>query len=173
MTMPTADEIKTALGLKPHPIEGGYFRETYRCAGLIPEANLPPLYTERGERSFGTAIYYFLTPETFSEFHRLPTEEVFHLYLGGPVRMWQLFPDGASRQVVIGTDILAGQQPQVVVPSGVWQGSYLEPGALYALLGATMAPGFDYADYVSGERAVLIERYPEIADEIRQLTRVK
>ncbi len=73
--------------------------------------------------------------------HRLPTEEVFHLYLGGPVRMLQLFPAGATREVFIGTDILAGQQPQVVVPAGVWQGSRLEPGVDFALLGATMAPG--------------------------------
>ncbi len=152
-TMPTADEIKTALLLKPHPIEGGYFRETYRSAAEVPGAILPPSYAADAPRSFGTAIYYLLTPDTFSELHTLPTEEVFHFYLGGPVRMWQLFPDGRARQVVLGTDILAGQEPQVVVPAGVWQGSYLEPGAEYALLGATMAPGFDFANYVSGERA--------------------
>jgi len=169
--MLTANQIKTALGLKPHPIEGGYFRETYRSAAVVPAAVLPPSYAGAAERSIGTAIYYLLTPETFSELHRLPTEEVFHFYLGGPVRMWQLFPDGRARQVVLGPDILAGQEPQVVVPAGVWQGSYLETGAEYALLGATMAPGFDYADYVSGERARLIERYPQIADEIRRLTR--
>jgi uncharacterized protein len=169
--IPTADEIKTVLGLKPHPIEGGFFRETYRSDGVIGAAGLPILYDQHSNRSYGTAIYYLLTADTFSEFHRLPTEEVFHLYLGGPLRMWQLFPDGTTRLVVLGTDILGGQQPQVVVPPGVWQGSYVEPGAAYALLGATMAPGFDYADYVSGERAALIERYPGIADEIRRLTR--
>jgi len=169
--MLTADEIKTALGLKPHPIEGGYFRETYRSAAVVPAAALPPSYAGAAERSIGTAIYYLLTPDTFSELHRLPTEEVFHFYLGGPVRMWQLFPDGQARQVVLGPDILAGQEPQVVVPAGVWQGSYLEAGAEYALLGATMAPGFDYADYLSGERTLLIERFPQIADEIRRLTR--
>jgi uncharacterized protein len=171
MSMLAADKIKTALGLKPHPIEGGYFRETYRSAAVVPAGALPPAYYGATDRSFGTAIYYLLTPETFSELHRLPTEEVFHLYLGGPVRMWQLFPDGQARQVVLGRDILAGHEPQVVVPADVWQGSYLEPGSEYALLGATMAPGFAYADYVSGERALLIERYPQIADEIRRLTR--
>jgi len=169
--MPTSDEIKTTLGLKPHPIEGGYFRETYRSTAVIPAAVLPASYAGAGNRSIGTAIYYLLTPDTFSEFHRLSTEEVFHFYLGGPVRMWQLFPDGQARQVMLGRDILAGHEPQVVVPAGVWQGSYLEAGADYALLGATMAPGFDYADYVSGERALLIERYPKLADEIRRLTR--
>jgi uncharacterized protein len=169
--MLTADQIKTALGLKPHPIEGGFFRETYRSDAVVAAGALPAAYDRATDRSIGTAIYYLLTPDTFSEFHRLPTDEVFHHYLGGPVRMWQLFPDGQARQVVLGTDILAGQEPQVVVPAGVWQGSYLDAGAEYALLGATMAPGFDYADYVSGERALLIERYPRIADEIRRLTR--
>jgi predicted cupin superfamily sugar epimerase len=169
--MLTADEIKTALDLRPHPIEGGFFRETYRSAAVIPPSVLPPGYGGKTERSIGTAIYYMLTPDTFSEFHRLPTEEVFHFYLGGPVRMWQLFPDGQARQVVLGPDIRAGQDPQVAVPAGVWQGSYLEAGAEYALLGATMAPGFDYADYVTGERALLIKRYPDLADEIRRLTR--
>ena len=169
--MLTADAIKAALGLKPHPIEGGFFRETYRSSGVVPAAVLPTGYHGAADRSMGTAIYYLLTPGTFSEFHRLPTDEVFHLYLGGPVRMWQLFPDGQARQVILGPDILAGQEPQVVVPAGVWQGSYVEPGVDYALLGATMAPGFDYADYVSGQRSALIERYPQIAGEIRRLTR--
>jgi predicted cupin superfamily sugar epimerase len=169
--MATADEIKAALGLKPHPVEGGFFRETYRSAAVVPAAVLPAAYFGRGDRAFGTAIYYLLTPDTVSELHRLPTEEVFHLYLGGPVRMWQLFPAGQARIIMLGNDILAGHEPQVIVPAGVWQGSYLDPGAEYALLGATMAPGFDYADYVSAERALLIERYPEIADEIRRLTR--
>ncbi len=169
--MLTADLIRTVLGLKPHPIEGGFFRETYRSIAVVPAAALPPTYAGKAERSIGTAIYYLLTPETFSEFHTLPTEEIFHFYLGGPVRMWQLMPDGHARQVVLGPDILAGHEPQVVVPAGVWQGSYLEAGAAYALLGATMAPGFDYADYVTGDRAFLIERYPHVADEIRRLTR--
>ena len=104
--------------------------------------------------------------------HRLPTEEVFHLYLGGPARMLQLFPDGSGREVLIGADVLAGQQPQVVVPPGVWQGSRLEPGVEFALLGATMAPGFDYADYEQGRRGELTEQYPQYAEVIRELTRM-
>jgi predicted cupin superfamily sugar epimerase len=169
--MPNAREIIDVLGLRPHPIEGGFFHETYRAAGLIPAAALPAGYRAGTERSIGTAIYYLLTAETFSEMHRLPTEEVFHLYLGGPLRMLQLFPDGRGREVVIGTDLRAGQRPQVVVPPGVWQGSRLEPGVEFALLGATMAPGFDYADYEQGRRADLVARYPDHAEVIRQLTR--
>lgn len=169
--MPIAREIIDALRLQPHPIEGGFFRETYRSRGVVPATALPGGYRSGTDRSIGTAIYYLLTSDTFSELHRLPTEEVFHLYLGGPVRMLQLFPDGDGREIVIGSDILAGQQPQVVVPPGVWQGSRLEPGVEFALLGATMAPGFDYADYEQGGRSDLIAQYPEHADMIRELTR--
>jgi predicted cupin superfamily sugar epimerase len=162
----------TALGLQPHPIEGGFFRETYRSTAVIPAAMLPQGYRRSTDRSIGTAIYYLLTAETFSELHRLPTEEVFHLYLGGPLRMLQLFPDGTAREILIGSDIVSGQQPQVVVPAGVWQGTRLEPGVEFALLGATMAPGFDYADYEQGSCQALIGLYPEQADSIRLLTRL-
>jgi predicted cupin superfamily sugar epimerase len=172
-TMPTAQEIIAALKLEPHPIEGGFFRETYRSAGSMPVDTLPPGYSSQSGRSFGTAIYYLLAPGTFSELHRLPTEEVFHLYLGGPVRQLQLFAGGATREVLIGSDIMGGQQPQVVVPAGVWQGSLLEPGVEFALMGATMAPGFDYADYEKGRRSVLAGLYPGQAELITRLTRLE
>jgi predicted cupin superfamily sugar epimerase len=169
--MRNAPEIIAALGLQPHPTEGGFFRETYRSAESIPAQSLPAGYAAAAARSIGTAIYYLLTADTFSELHRLPTEEVFHLYMGGPVRMLQLAHGEPAREVVLGTDLAAGQRPQVVVPAGVWQGSRLEPGVEFALLGATMAPGFDYADYEQGDRARLIELYPDCAERIRQLTR--
>ena len=169
--MLTAHEIIAALELKPHPIEGGYFRETYRSTGMIPGDCLPGGYAPCTGRAMGTAIYYLLTVDTFSEMHRVPTEEVFHFYLGGPLRMLQLDPAGAGREVVIGPDIAAGQHPQLVVPAGVWQGSILEPGYDFVLVGATMAPGFDYADYEPGRREELIGLYPAFADQIRRLTR--
>lgn len=171
-TMPTAQEIIDALKLQPHPIEGGFFRETYRSAGTLPDSVLPDGYKDKGERSLGTSIYYLLTPDTFSEMHRLPTEEVFHCYLGGPVRMLQLLPDGSHREHLIGPDVLAGHEPQLIVPPGVWQGSLLEPGVDFVLLGATMAPGFNYADYKQGTRADLLARYPVAAGLIKKLTRV-
>ncbi len=169
--MPTAQQIIAALRLEPHPIEGGYFRETYRAAGSIRSPSLPSGYPQEGTRSLGTSIYYLLTAETFSELHRLPTEEIFHLYLGGPVRMLQLNAGGKGREMLIGADILAGQEPQLVVPAGVWQGSMLEPGVDFALLGATMAPGFDYADYEQARRAELIAEYPSHEAMITRLTR--
>jgi predicted cupin superfamily sugar epimerase len=168
--MLTADRLMAALDLRPLPLEGGFFRETYRAADQLPAAALPARYARA--KSAATAIYYLLTPDTFSALHRLATDEIFHFYLGSPVHMLQLLPDGGGRVVVLGPDVLAGQQPQVVVPRGVWQGSCLEPGGEFALLGTTMAPGFDFSDYENGDRVALAGRYPAFADLIGRLTRV-
>jgi uncharacterized protein len=170
--MTTAEEIIRALGLEPLPVEGGFFRETHRSLATIPGPALPPFYPREATRSLATSIYYLLTPDTFSEMHRLPTEEIYHFYLGGPVRMLELLADGTGREILLGHNILAGQQPQVIVPAGVWQGSLLEPGVDFALLGTTMTPGFDFADYERGRRAELLPRYPAHGELIRRLTRV-
>ena len=156
----TAEDVIAALGLEPHPLEGGFFRETYRT----------PQKLMGQDRSLSTAIYYLLTPGTCSALHRLASDEIFHFYLGDPVRMLQLPPGGPGRAVVLGPDLLGGQSPQVVVPRGVWQGSFLSPGGTVALLGTTMAPGFDFADYEAGDLH-LIDDYPAFADSIRRLTR--
>ena len=166
--MDTAEQLIAALQLQPLPREGGWYRETYRSADTLPAAALPHYGRDKAA---GTAIYYLLTPDTFSALHRLPTDEVFHFYLGGPVRMLQLFPDNTGREIILGPDISAGQQLQAVVPRGVWQGSLLEPGAAFALLGTTMAPGFDFADFEAGDPAALVAQYPGHAGLIRRLTR--
>jgi hypothetical protein len=158
----TAEEVIEHLNLQPHPVEGGFFRETYRSAETV----------QRGDavRSVGTAIYYLLTPKTVSAMHRLPGDEVFHFYMGDPVRMLQLWPDGSTRTLTIGTDLKAGHVPQLAVLGGVWQGSVLIDGGKFALLGATMAPGFDYADYEAGDRMKLTAKYPAAAELIARLT---
>jgi len=164
----TAEELIRLLQLQPHPREGGYFRETYRAAEKIPAAALAARYS--GPRSHATAIYYLLTPTTFSALHRLASDEIFHFYAGDPVRMLQLFPDGRGKTILLGSDIGQGHSPQVIVPRGVWQGSLLESGGAYALLGCTVAPGFEYADYETGRRDELLAQYPEFADWIRRLS---
>lgn len=158
----TADDVIRLLNLQPHPVEGGYFRETYRSAAMLT--------AHGGTRSVSTAIYYLLKPGHVSELHVLPGEEVFHFYLGAPVRMLQLWPDGSGREVVLGPDLAAGQVPQLVVPGGVWQGTRLVGAVGFALLGCTVAPGFDYADYRGATRAELTEKWPAFADEIARLT---
>jgi predicted cupin superfamily sugar epimerase len=167
--MPTADALIAALGLQPLPLEGGYYRETYRSPDRLSAASLPAHYGS--DKSAGTAIYYLLTPDTFSALHRLPTDEIFHFYLGDPVHMLQLAPDGTGQVLMLGPDVLGGQSPQMIVRRGVWQGSFLAPGGTFALLGTTMAPGFDFADYEAGERDALTPRYPQFADLVRRLTR--
>lgn len=165
------------LGLVPLPEEGGLFCETYRAEGIIPGGAVAGAGAGRhqGPRRYSTAIYYLVTPRRFSALHRVSSTEVFHFYRGDPVQMLQLHPDGTGRIVVIGPDIAAGQRPQVVVRRGVWQGTRLLStekggGGRYALLGCTVAPGFEYEDYEHGRRAELIARYPAWAEEIARLT---
>jgi predicted cupin superfamily sugar epimerase len=166
--MPTAEELIALLQLQPHPKEGGYFRETYRCDDHLAVGHLPRRY--RSDHSASTAIYYLLTPTSISPLHRLATDEVFHFYLGSPVRMLQLGPGHVSREIVLGPDLIAGQHVQVLAPRGIWQGSILEPGGGFALLGCTVAPGFEYEDYEHGQRAELIKEFPQHAELIRRLT---
>ena len=165
----TAEDVIRVMRLAPLEPEGGFFRETYRSRRLMSSEYLPE--GVRGQRSIGTAIYYMVTPESFSTLHRLPGTEIFHFYLGDPVVMLQLHPDGKSQTVTLGHDIAAGEQPQVVVRGGVWQGCKLAEGGKWALLGTTMSPGFDYADYETGLRDELVAQYPDTADLIRQYTR--
>jgi predicted cupin superfamily sugar epimerase len=159
----TAQEIKTLLNLEPHPIEGGSFRRTYTSAGTV---DLP-----RGMRAQGTAIYYLLEPGTFSEMHVLASDEIFHFYLGDPVEMLQLHPDGGSAVFTLGPDLKAGQQVQLAVPAGVWQGTRLIGDGRVALLGCTVTPGFDFADYRNASCAELDEKWPSQTERIRKLTR--
>jgi predicted cupin superfamily sugar epimerase len=167
--MLTADQIITLLNLKPHPKEGGYFVETYRSLEALSEKTLPNRY--QGFRSFGTAIYYLLTPETLSAMHRLQSDEIFHFYLGDPIEMLQLFPDGSGRIIILGPDILNGMQPQVVISRGIWQGARLLRGGKFALLGTTVSPGFEWVDYESGRRDDLVKSYPPFRDLIIALTK--
>jgi uncharacterized protein len=162
-----AETIIRRLDLKPHP-EGGFYRETYRCGEDLAAAALPARYG--GRRSVSTAIYYLLTPGNFSAMHRLQSDEVFHFYAGDPLTMLQLHAGGRAETITLGDDITAGQQPQVVVPRGVWQGMFLSDGGSFALLGATVAPGFEFADFELGARADLIGQFPSSAALIERLT---
>lgn len=170
--MLTAARLIEMLGLAPLPVEGGHFRQTYRSDETIDASALPGRYGRA--KTFGTAIYYLLTAESdsFSALHALPTEEVYHFYLGDPVEMLLLHPEGGTERVILGQDLLGGQRVQYVVPRDVWQGSRLLDGGRFALLGTTMAPGFDERDYAGGEREELVQRYPAEAQRIRRLTRV-
>lgn len=163
-----ADVIIQTLGLKPLPMEGGYFFETYRCEEVIPASTLDGRYGQ--DKAISTAIYYLLTNNSVSLLHRIISDEVFHFYAGYPVEMLQLMPDGSCEIIILGSDIEAGQRPQVIVPRGVWQGCRLRSGGDWALMGTTVAPAFDFEDYEPGNREDLIRLYPDCAELIRTLT---
>ena len=172
----TADDVKKILGLQPHPREGGWFVRTWESEEFVAASSFDDGRYE-GARRTSTAIYYLLEPGTFSEMHVLKSDEIFHHYMGGAVEMLQLFEDGSSSRVVIGKDLEAGERPQVVVRCGVWQGSRLlnsGSGLLaqegWALLGCTVSPGFEFADYQNANAEELIAKWPGEAEMIRGLT---
>lgn len=161
--MLTVKKIIRLLKLQPLPQEGGRYRETYRSA----------LKMDRGagtKRSLGTSIYYLITPEGFSAMHRVCSDEIFHFYLGDPVEMLLLYPGGRSRKIILGPDLEKGQHPQFTVPKNIWQGSRLIKGGRFALLGTTVCPGFDFADYRQCRRKELWKKYPQCRQAITALT---
>jgi uncharacterized protein len=163
------DQLIRQLRLEPLPVEGGYFRQTWCSDQTVPA--LPPRYDS--PRPTGTAIYYLLTsqPDSFSAMHRLATDEVYHFYLGDPIEMLLLASDAPAQRIILGPDVLGSQHVQYIVPRDVWQGSRLTPGGRFALLGTTMAPGFDPRDFTLGRREDLLKRFPAHAALILELTR--
>lgn len=166
-----AQEIIQLLNLVPLPHEGGFFRQTYIADESIGAESLP----ERYGRSlpFSTAIYYLMTPDHFSAMHRLQTDEIFHFYVGDPVEMLLLKPDGRGEPFTLGTNLASGMRPQKLVPRGVWQGTVVQPNGRYgyALIGTTMAPAYDQASFELGEMETLIEQYPSFKREIQKRVR--
>jgi predicted cupin superfamily sugar epimerase len=155
----SGQEVIGLLGLEPLPGEGGFFRETYRAAEQIPRIALPPRYSGDHGRAHSTQIYFLLTAETPSLMHVVESDEVFHHYLGDPVEQLQISAGGEARVVRIGPDLAAGERPQVLVRRGVWQGCRIEPeraSAGFALLGCTVSPGFDWADFRLGDRRSML-----------------
>ncbi|MEA2062725.1 MAG: cupin domain-containing protein [Gemmatimonadota bacterium] len=163
-----AEQVITLLGLKPHETEGGFFCETYRSTDTLAPGTPGKLY--ESSRNISTAIYYLLTPDTFSAMHRLQSDEIFHLYLGGPVTVVLLYPEGHGEIKTLGCDIPAGQEPQLVVPRRVWQGLMIEQPGSFALMGTTVAPGFDFRDFELGGCESLCRQYPRFSAMIERLT---
>ena len=155
----TADEIIKLLDLQPHP-EGGFYRETYRSDKKIPGL----------DRVYSTGIYYMLTPGAVSKFHALKHDEMFHFYLGSSVTWVLLHEDGRIEKVILGSDITHGQRLQLLIKAGTWFGGYLNDGGQFGLMGTTVAPGFDFEDFVFGEKENLLKEFTSAKDEINLLT---
>lgn len=161
-------KIIEMFDLKPLPREGGLYRETYRSDEVIPNDALPKRYS--GSKNFGTAIYYLLTPDTKSLIHKLSSDEIYHYYLGDPVEMIQLLPDFTGKIITLGSSIMDGNIVQAAVPRFCWQGMTLKKGGRFALMGTTVAPGFEFEDFQLGNREDLIKQYPDFRDQIINLT---
>lgn len=166
--MNTARAWIDALEMTPHP-EGGYFKETYRAGEAIEGAHLPPRFG--GARSFSTAIYFLLEAGQFSAFHRIKSDEVWHFYAGGPLEILSIDPTGHLTTHRLGLDLTRGERPQATIPAGHWFASRPAPGTTYTLVGCTVAPGFDFADFEMATRHGLAESFPMHSLIIQQLTR--
>lgn len=159
------DELIARLGLTPHP-ERGFFVESYRAGTAVAAP------THRGPRAASTAIYFLITADAPATYlHRLLSDEVFHLYEGGPLNVLRLFPDGTADVAQLGTDLAAGERPQLVIPAGTWFGTELGPGASHCLVGCTVAPGFEFADFELAPGPELAAAYPQVADRITRMSR--
>ncbi|MGA8310310.1 MAG: cupin domain-containing protein [Terriglobales bacterium] len=156
------------LGLIAHP-EGGYYRETYRSSLSIPREALPARFN--GPRLVSTAIYFLLDGENFSAFHRLQSDEMWHFYTGGALTVHVIAANGSYSELQIGSDAEAGESLQAVVEAGCWFASRVRDPESFALVGCTVAPGFDFEDFELGKRSQLIKLYPQHGELIEQLTR--
>ncbi|WP_353722565.1 cupin domain-containing protein [Dyadobacter sp. 676] len=155
--------------LLPHP-EGGYYAETYRASENIPHSALPARFG--GERAYSTGIYFLLESHHFSAFHRIQADEMWHFYAGGALEVFVIDPlTGALNVIRLGSNPDNGETFQAVVPAGAWFASRPAVGSAYALVGCTVAPGFDFADFEMAERETLSQRYPQHAGLIAGLTR--
>ncbi|HEV7351241.1 cupin domain-containing protein [Telluribacter sp.] len=155
--------------MQAHP-EGGYFAETYRSAETIPHAALPGRFG--GGRSFSTGIYFLLENHHFSALHRIQSDELWHFYTGDPLEVFVIYPeDGRLETIRLGAEPERGEVFQAMVPAGTWFGSRPGSGSTYSLVGCTVAPGFDFADFELAERRQLLARFPQHRELIEALTR--
>lgn len=163
----TKDQLIDKLNLHPHP-EGGFFKEVYRSEEVISQSALAEKYD--GERNCCTSIYFMLTADSFSAFHRINQDEIWHFYQGGTIDLHIISPQGEHRLVKVGADLLNGEVPQVVVLAGHWFAAKVSGDQDYALVGCTVSPGFDFRDFELAEREKLTEEYPQHKDLIASFT---
>lgn len=155
------------LRLRPHP-EGGFFRETYRAPLLLSRAALPRRY--RGARPASTSILFLLPSGAVSRLHRIASDEVWHFHLGGPLVIVELGRGGRARRTTLGPNPSRGHRLQHVVRAGTWFGARPAPATPFSLVGCTVAPGFDFADFEMGNRAGLLREFPSARAEVLRLT---
>jgi uncharacterized protein len=155
------------LRLAPHP-EGGYFRQTYKSDLTIVGQALPGF---PGARAVSTAIYFLLEAEQFSAFHRLRSDEMWHFYAGAPLVVHVIDAGGDYSSVLLGSTPKAEQMFQAVVKAGCWFASEVQDHKSWALVGCTVAPGFEFEDFELARREELALQFPRHRRLIERLTR--
>ena len=162
------EQIISQLDLSPHP-EGGYYRETYRSELLLGPSCLPDNMT--GERNCATSIYFLLTSESFSAFHRIKQDETWHFYAGSPIEIHMIEQSGQYNKIELGLDFASTIYPQFTVRANTWFAAHIKEPESYGLAGCTVSPGFDFRDFEMAEREQLLNRYPMLKDLIVRFTR--
>ena len=157
-----------ALGLQAHP-EGGFFRETYRSDHVIEVMSDGDGTAVR--RNVCTGIYFLLVQGNFSAFHRIKSDEMWHFYAGQALEVLELSSTGELRCTRLGPDILQGDVPQYVVPADTWFAARVAAGGAFSLVGCSVSPGFDFADFCLAEREALSASFPQHGRLIAELTR--
>ncbi len=163
----TSNDIIQKFNLQKHP-EGGYFKETYRSVGYIENKNLSSEFI--GDRNYATGIYFLLTSDSFSAFHKINQDEMWHFYLGTTLKLHMISPEGNYSYILIGNDILNNEVPQFVVPAQYWFAAEVVKNNSFAFTGCTVAPGFDFNDFVLPKREELIKLFPQHSEIISRLT---
>lgn len=153
--------------MQPHP-EGGFYRESYRSAGLISSLCLPEF---NGDRHYSTAIYFLLQKGDYSAFHKIKSDECWHFYEGGTLLIHVIDKEGDYSCIQLGRKIDKGELLQFVVPANHWFASEPAPGTEFSLAGCTVAPGFDFADFEMADAEKLLKKYPQSHSLIERLCR--
>jgi predicted cupin superfamily sugar epimerase len=165
--MDKVKDIIKKLGLKPHP-EGGFFRETYRSVGEILPESLGADYD--GKRNYATGIYFLLTSDSFSAFHRIRQDEMWHFYDGSPLKLHVISETGKYSTQILGRNLDNGELPQIVISGGNWFAATVVDADSYTLTGCTVSPGFDFTDFELAHREELISLFPQLQKVITELT---
>jgi len=165
---PSADYWIQRFQLTEH-VEGGSFRELYRSPLKAPANALPPVFGDN--RNFCTGIYFLLKQKQFSAFHRIQSDELWHFYYGDPLVVYELDTTGQLTEHHLGNNPEEGQEFQRTIKAGSWFASRVKEGGEYALVGCTVSPGFDFADFELANREALIKQYPQHRPLIEALTR--
>jgi len=164
----TVDYIVKKLEMLPHP-EGGYYKETYRSAEKVSADALPERFS--GDRNFATAIYFLIEKNNFSALHKIKSDETWHFYYGDALEVIELDDLGNLKSTLVGNNLMNGEVFQYTVKANVCFGSRVRAGGNFSLVGCTVSPGFDFADFEMAERNDLVTRFKEHKKEIEEMTR--